>query len=199
VLGFHTWRQGDGVTAQRRVREGLAIQSAFNDAVGVALMIETLAWIAASHGDIPRAADLLAAARAAWAAAGTSIAAFGPPLLSHHDAALATVRRAGVTVQDFVAPVAAQTIAQIVGQVLGGVAGPGSRAPAGGPSPLTERELEVAELVAQGLSNRSIAARLVVSPRTVDGHVERILAKLGFTSRTQVAAWVAASGGGTDR
>jgi non-specific serine/threonine protein kinase len=54
---------------------------------------------------------------------------------------------------------------------------------------LTRREREVAELVAEGLSNKEIADRLVISPRTAEGHVERILTKLGFTSRTQIAAW----------
>jgi non-specific serine/threonine protein kinase len=49
----------------------------------------------------------------------------------------------------------------------------------------------VAALVAEGQSNKEIAAVLVVSPRTVGGHIERILAKLGFTSRAQIAAWVA--------
>jgi DNA-binding NarL/FixJ family response regulator len=58
---------------------------------------------------------------------------------------------------------------------------------------LTPRELEVAQLVAGGRSNKQIAAELVISQRTAEGHVERILAKLGFTSRAQVAAWVAAS------
>ncbi len=58
-------------------------------------------------------------------------------------------------------------------------------------SVLTRREREVAELVAQGLSNRRIAAVLTLSMRTVDGHVEHILTKLGFGSRSQVAAWVA--------
>ncbi|MEU2014165.1 helix-turn-helix transcriptional regulator, partial [Nocardia sp. NPDC019302] len=57
----------------------------------------------------------------------------------------------------------------------------------------TKREREVAELVAEGLTNREIAARLVISPRTAQGHVEHVLTKLGFTSRTQVAAWIAAS------
>jgi non-specific serine/threonine protein kinase len=60
--------------------------------------------------------------------------------------------------------------------------------------PLTAREREIAALVADGLSNRAIAARLVISQRTVDGHVERILAKLGFSSRTQVAAWAVTEG-----
>ncbi|MBO1268000.1 helix-turn-helix transcriptional regulator [Arthrobacter sp. PO-11] len=57
-------------------------------------------------------------------------------------------------------------------------------------SPLTPREREIARLVAEGLSNRSIAETLVISPRTVDGHVENMLGKLGFGSRTQIAAWV---------
>jgi non-specific serine/threonine protein kinase len=56
---------------------------------------------------------------------------------------------------------------------------------------LTRRELEVAELVARGLSNKQIAEALVLSPRTAEGHVARLLDKLGFDSRARVAAWVA--------
>ncbi|WP_433521443.1 response regulator transcription factor [Nocardia pseudovaccinii] len=58
---------------------------------------------------------------------------------------------------------------------------------------LTKRERQVAELVAEGLTNREIAARLVISPRTAERHVEHLLTKLGFTSRAQIAAWIAAS------
>jgi tetratricopeptide (TPR) repeat protein/DNA-binding CsgD family transcriptional regulator len=57
-------------------------------------------------------------------------------------------------------------------------------------SGLTGREREVAVLIAQGKSNREIADSLVVSDRTVESHVGNILFKLGFTSRTQIAAWV---------
>ncbi|GAA3695750.1 hypothetical protein GCM10023081_36150 [Arthrobacter ginkgonis] len=63
-----------------------------------------------------------------------------------------------------------------------------SHATAGSPE-LTKREYQIAALVAEGRRNKEIAASLVVSPRTVDGHVESILVKLGFTSRTQIAAW----------
>ena len=57
----------------------------------------------------------------------------------------------------------------------------------------------MARLVAGGCSNKEIAAELVISQRTAEGHVERILAKLGFTSRAQVAAWAAASQPDDDR
>ncbi|MFJ4811558.1 LuxR C-terminal-related transcriptional regulator [Streptomyces longwoodensis] len=65
----------------------------------------------------------------------------------------------------------------------------GARAPEG--VRLTRREAQVAELVAQGLANQQIADRLVIARRTAEGHVERILGKLGFSNRSQIAAWVA--------
>ena len=58
---------------------------------------------------------------------------------------------------------------------------------------LAKREADVARLIAEGLSNKQIAARLFISERTVDSHVRSILNKLGFNSRAQVAVWMAAS------
>jgi len=55
---------------------------------------------------------------------------------------------------------------------------------------LSPREREVADLVAEGLTNREIAERLVISERTAEGHVEQIRNKLGFHSRAQIAGWV---------
>lgn len=58
-------------------------------------------------------------------------------------------------------------------------------------SPLTAREHEIVVLIARGLSNRQIADELVISPATAARHVANILAKLGFTKRTQIASWAA--------
>jgi non-specific serine/threonine protein kinase len=59
---------------------------------------------------------------------------------------------------------------------------------------LTKRQLEIARLVALGFSNKEIAARLHLSVRTVEGHVDRSLAKLDLRSRVQIATWVAERG-----
>jgi DNA-binding NarL/FixJ family response regulator len=55
---------------------------------------------------------------------------------------------------------------------------------------LSAREQEIAGLVAEGLSNREIAERLVISKRTVDAHVEHIFSKLGISSRVRLATWL---------
>jgi DNA-binding CsgD family transcriptional regulator len=62
---------------------------------------------------------------------------------------------------------------------------------AGRSTSLSPREVEVARLVAEGLTNRQIAERLVISERTAQNHVQHILTKLGFTTRSQIAAWTA--------
>lgn len=90
----------------------------------------------------------------------------------------------------------------LIGLVAGGAAG-GAAEPATLPPPstavesLTRREAEIAELVAQGLTNREVAARVFLSVRTVEYHVDRVLGKLDFHTRTQLAGWVQRKGTGT--
>ncbi|MGD0240858.1 MAG: LuxR C-terminal-related transcriptional regulator [Streptosporangiaceae bacterium] len=72
------------------------------------------------------------------------------------------------------------------GLIGSGLIGSGAHRTAG---PLTPREQEIVRLIAQGLSNKEIADELVISPATAARHVANILAKLGYTSRTQVASW----------
>jgi len=58
------------------------------------------------------------------------------------------------------------------------------------PTPLSQREMEVARMVPLGLTNAEIGHRLSIRRRTVDAHLEHVRAKLGVTSRAQIAAWV---------
>ncbi|MGD0701755.1 MAG: LuxR C-terminal-related transcriptional regulator [Trebonia sp.] len=88
-------------------------------------------------------------------------------------------------------------VTSLSGRSLLGVPGPRATleeagiAPRGRPAAeeLTGRELEIAELVALGLANRDIAVRLFISRRTVDAHINHIFAKLGLSSRVQLAIW----------
>jgi pimeloyl-ACP methyl ester carboxylesterase/DNA-binding CsgD family transcriptional regulator len=73
----------------------------------------------------------------------------------------------------------------VMDAMLGFLAEPASPGPR-----LTDRELEVADLVAEGLTNHAIARRLSVAPRTAEAHVENIRRKLEVRSRAQIAAWV---------
>ncbi|MGW0578504.1 ATP-binding protein [Streptomyces sp. NPDC002920] len=195
ALGHDAWVRGDQDSGTALTRAGLEIQRGFNDYVGVALMMELLAWITASGGDHERAGRLLGAVRSLWHDIGTTISVFGPHLAERHEQCERSVvgalgpeayEKALAEGGEHDRPGLAIAYALDAEPPLG--PGPG---PAPVPGPLTRREREVAALVAQGMSNRRIAAALVLSPRTVDGHVEHILAKLGFGSRSQVAAWVA--------
>lgn len=73
---------------------------------------------------------------------------------------------------------------------------PATRAHAAG---LTSREVEVAELLAEGLSNAQIANRLVLAPKTVDHHVSSVLSKLGVATRREVGDVLAGLNGTQDR
>jgi len=74
------------------------------------------------------------------------------------------------------------------------VPAPGAREPRVGTGPLTPRECEVAALVARGLSNRAIAAELVITEATTERHIRNIFDKLGLGSRAQLAVWAHAHG-----
>ena len=61
-------------------------------------------------------------------------------------------------------------------------------------NPLSEREMDVIGLIAQGKTNKEIAAELIIAEKTARNHVSRILTKLGLTRRSQAAAWAIKAG-----
>ncbi|BDT92491.1 MULTISPECIES: ATP-binding protein [Nocardia] len=194
ALGFDQYVHGQYGKAVATTCAALEIQTGFNDRVATSLMIELMAWIAAARGEYRRAARLLGAVGSEWRRIGTSITAFGPHMGTPHDTCVRTTGAAlpGAVLRAERARGEALDHDQAITYTLARhecAAEPAER----DDTVLTAREQQVAELVAQGLSNRQIAERLVVSPRTVDRHLENILAKLGFSSRAQVAAWTAQS------
>ncbi len=80
-------------------------------------------------------------------------------------------------------------VPRAVAAVLGGAQSGGAEG-----FDLTEREREVATLIAQGLTNRQIGTALFITEGTARLHVKHILSKLGFTSRAQIAGWAVAQG-----
>ncbi len=92
-------------------------------------------------------------------------------------------------------PVVASKLLRHVGQQRVSHAPQGNSAQAAPPyEPLTERELEVLDLLAQGMPNKEIAAQLVISERTAKFHVSSIMGKLGATNRTEAVSLAAQKG-----
>ncbi|MBO4253106.1 LuxR family transcriptional regulator [Streptomyces griseorubiginosus] len=196
VLGRRAWERGEQPEAEERTLSALKALRGFSDGIGVAHMAEQLAWITASAGDHQRAGRFLGAARALREDAGITGAAGDPHHKEFHAQCAAQVHHAlgpAGYEKALAAGAAIDGAEQLIAYALGTTdsgAGPGaSRADTTG---LTRREEEVVALVARGMTNRRIAAELVLSPRTVDNHVNRILTKLGFSSRAEIAAWWAA-------
>jgi len=183
------WRRGDTRRAAELAAEGLRIQRAFDNAVGTAQFLEILAWIAATERQYPRAARLLGAADRVWHAIDASLF---PYLLDYRSETEQSTRRTlGARTFDVEYRVGvdsshADNVAFALDEPESTVHEDG-----GALGGLTRREREIAGLVAHGLSNQEIATKLVISRRTAEGHVEHILSKLGFTSRAQIAVWVA--------
>ncbi len=195
ATGIVLWRERDLAGAEGAAREALTATREFDDGICAGLAIELLAWVSAARRQFATAARLFGAAGSVWREFGTAMSAFGPHM--HADSAFAEEQtRSALGGERFAARTGEGAGLNVDGAIafaLEPARRLGSGAAVGGDArgSLSRREREVAQLIAEGMSNRAIAQVLVLSPRTVDRHVERILAKLAFTSRTQVAAWVA--------
>ena len=192
-LGMVALMDGDLHLSVPLLDEALRIAAQIDDRVAQCYVLEALGCLAASAGQARRAAHLFGAAETVRVGAGANIIAMLAPFradaLKLAVAALGQARF-GLELENGKRLVREAAIALALGE-------PG-RAPvvdsdAANVGPLGKREADIARLLAEGLSNKQIAAQLFISERTVDSHVRSILNKLGFNSRTQVAAWMASS------
>ncbi len=194
ALGLDAWRRGDPVHAVEHQRSGLEIKHVLDDRLSTAVGLEALAWGVGALGQHKRAAHLLGAAQVLWDSTAVSLATVMPESVCEHDKAVATAR-AALGDQGYAAAFRRgrqMPLAQVLTDAeLTRRSTRSGEVDAGGAGSLTSREEEIAVLLAQGLSNKAIAKSLVIAQRTAETHVANILVKLGLTSRSQVAAWVA--------
>jgi DNA-binding CsgD family transcriptional regulator/tetratricopeptide (TPR) repeat protein len=196
-LGLAQWRADQHQDATRTLQEGLRLFQPMRNLDGVSVCVQALGWCAASASPDEEAARLLGAAAAVWDVIGGN--AF-QAVYREFDHRSEERLRSTIGDERFESAFA-EGAAYSLGQAVDLALAQGSAHPRSGPAPasrvqvanpggLTRREWEVAQLVAEGLSNKDVAARLVISQRTAETHVEKILTKLGFTSRTQVGRWI---------
>ena len=200
-VGWVALTRGDLDTAQDRLAEGLRINQACGQRLGIARGLEAFAALATARQQPGQAARLAGAACQLRESLGqpTGIGSRGEEMLR-----LAGDRLGAAAASALFAEGRDMTVEDAVGYALGSSpqaasAGPGPGehawadparlAAARSAAPLTAREHEIVLLIVRGLSNRQIAGELVISPATAARHVANILAKLGFSSRTQVASW----------
>jgi predicted ATPase/DNA-binding CsgD family transcriptional regulator/Tfp pilus assembly protein PilF len=212
-IGWIAITNGDFGLARESLAEGLRLNQACGQRLGIARGLEAFAALAAARqqperaarlagaacqlreslghgtGIGPRIEEVLEFARDRIGASGAAaLFAEGREMTWEHATSYALGSDDG---QSASGPSRAGEPAWTHPARLGAAGGP--RHDAGGghraTNPLTPREHEIVLLIAQGLSNKEIADELVISPATAARHVANILAKLGFTSRTQVASW----------
>jgi predicted ATPase/DNA-binding CsgD family transcriptional regulator len=196
-VGVARWRAGAYADATRLLRESVRLFLPMHDLTGVSFGVQGLSWCAALESPDTTAARLLGAAQAVWRTSGAKVDETNAYGMFDERAEVAVRRVIGsARFEEAFAEGASYSFEQAVSAALGSDRESSSRRPRRSPQPggaggLTPREREVALLLADGLSNREIADRLVISLRTAETHVDHILRKLGLTSRARVAGWAA--------
>jgi len=182
--------KGEPEPASTHVLAAIETKHQFRDIVGLVMCIELLAGLAADRDEGARCARLLGAAQSLCHTFGLASSGSSFHSAEQQQCAERTRRLLGEPAYTRNLQLGrALTLDETIAYALSRA--PADPVPAAGDEPvLTRRESQVAALIAEGLSNREIAGRLFIAKRTVDSHVEHILLKLGFRSRTQIAAWM---------
>jgi len=212
-VGWVALTRGDLDLAQARLAEGLRLNQACGQRLGIARGLEAFAALAAARQQPQQAARLAGAACQLRESLGQP-AGIGSRIegllelardrLGASTAAAVFAEGREMKTEDAVGyalgsqpetsgsgPLGSSGASDFNGPGEAAWADPARVAAARSAAPLTAREHEIVLLIARGLSNRQIADELVISPATAARHVANILAKLGFSSRTQVASWAA--------
>jgi non-specific serine/threonine protein kinase len=191
MQGLAAWFQQDIQQAKELQRRSIRLREPFNDHWAIALSLEQLAWVASAEKQHRHAARLFGVLKSMRHSMGGSLPR---TLVGEHDRCETQTREAlGARAFETAfregerLPID-KAIAYALGENTDAAKASATADPVA--AQLTRRETEIAQLIAAGLSNKEIAARLVIAQRTAEGHVEHILAKLGFNSRSQVATWV---------
>jgi predicted ATPase/DNA-binding CsgD family transcriptional regulator len=199
AFGLLAFQQGKFDQAAQLNRDSLPLRQVTGDVLGIGWSVESLAWIAAAVGRHQHAATLLGVSDRIWETTGFRLESH-QELLQFHDECERRAREAlgDEQLQSTFEHGRSLGFDEAMRYALDDnleidratAPRPRSRPTAPADPGLTRREWEVAELIATGRSNKDIAEALVISPRTAESHTEHILTKLGFTSRSQVAAWI---------
>jgi non-specific serine/threonine protein kinase len=193
VAASVAWAHQDPEEALWNALEGLRASRLVPDLNACAVGLNIAAVLLVGRDDT-KAASLLGTADRYWVDAGGSWLAT-PAWVGHVDRARAQCRQNLGDSAFEEAHRAGQELAieEAAALALGEATEPTTpEVPAGDQFGLTRREHQVASLVAEGLSSREIAARLVISPRTAETHVQNMLVKTGFATRSQLARWYVA-------
>jgi predicted ATPase/DNA-binding CsgD family transcriptional regulator len=191
--GFAAVTSENLVEAEQRFTEGLQIARRLDDRVAQFHLLGGLACCAAGLRDPRRAAQLFGAAQSLRAEVAADINAGLAPILAGATASVTTALGQSTFRTQFTAGqrLSRDAVSRLA---LREAAHPAEAvATSAGEGVLGRRETDVARLVAEGLSNKQIGARLFISERTVESHVRNSLDKLGFSSRAQIASWMSKS------
>ena len=189
--GFALLQGGQPDKAQPLFEESLSIERRLENRDMIVYQLDALACQAAMVGRPQRAARLLGAAESMQAQSGIR-------LMRHMEPVLARARE---TISASLAPASFESETEAGRRMAMDEAiayaleekkpRPASASKRTSTTPLSKREFEIAELVAQGLSNKEIATRVFLSERTIETHVSNILDKLAVNSRVEISSWVA--------
>jgi predicted ATPase/DNA-binding NarL/FixJ family response regulator len=184
---------GDRDASKPLYEEALRIAHQIDDRVAQYYLLDVLGCNAASSGQARLAARLLGAAETIRTGIGASVMPVFIPLLAQAQAAAIAALGPSTFEAEFNAGKRLSRDAAIELALGEPAQVPAAASDGAAAGLLRKREVEVARLVADGLSNKQIGARLFISERTVESHVRGILNKLGFNSRAQIAGWMGSS------